>query len=268
MEPREEVLVYIVIGACITGFGYWGSQDYHVQAVPILAGLGCGMLLYDLFDDMRTSKKDIRAWVYIVGQGVGAFICWGADRVFGGAAGLLVAVTLNYMIDALVGGNNLPRIIATAFDNVALAYLLGARSERDGLSKGLYVYTPGAIYVGLCLMVMRLKTGLEGNLKLFSEGATVGVILYTAVIELAPHMVENTTPPPTPPSQSAPLPSSEPLEAWVSAVSLFTMLVVAPAMHIAVSSWEKRRKERKEHTGSGIDEGLSLTSASASGPLR
>lgn len=232
--------VYCAIGGLIVLAGWMGTAHYHAEAVSILAGLGCGMLLYDLLVDLKKGNDmELRAWKFVLGMGAGAFVCWGADELLKPPSGLLVAMILNYLIDALVGENKLPMIVATALDNLSLAYVMGARSA--GEDKLLYVYAPGIIYAAACLICMKLKPNAPEGWEQLGSGAVVGVVMYTAVIELAPHMVYDIALDALATNSTQTTTKTRGVATWASGVAVFAMVFAAPALHAAVSAVESKR---------------------------
>jgi hypothetical protein len=112
-----------------------------------------------------------------------------------GGVGLLASLVLNFATDALIS-SSVSMVIATMFDNAALAYLLGSRAHTIDINGGeldMYLYVPGSVYFAI-MAIMRIPP-LQGWAKTLEKynyfaGFVMGIVLFTAVIELAPHIVE------------------------------------------------------------------------------
>lgn len=115
-------------------------------------------------------------------------------------------------------------ILATMFDNLALAYLLGHCSDSACASKFVRVYLPGVMYFGLCAGIECLRRSplmsFNQEVKDVGTGASLGIILYTVIHELAPEMTSDIQ--------------------WVSGLTLIVAFLFAPWFLSFVKSKEKQ----------------------------
>ena len=239
MKTAHLYEIYFAVGIFIFALAYWAEQDYHTEVVPILAGMGCGLLLWDLFKEMAREAKQAQKFLAMIetvaGMAMGGFICWGADKAFGEGGGLFVAVGLNFLFDAIIGDEPI-KIMATAFDNMALAYMLGARCALNNGDETVYVYMPGVLYVVIGWLVTYLRPHapiLPELLTRLYNGSELGIIIYTSVVELAPHIVENDT-------------------TWVSATALAMMIIVAPLLHNTLERYTRGDKKDEGSEGAHL----------------
>ena len=235
----EKAPWFLLVGGLIVASAYAADSEVvpPEKIVPILAGMGVGMLTWSLILDKAEKGADfvIQAKGYLVigGIALAAGVCYAGDHVGGGGNGLLVAVTLNFMFDAFISDGP-AQIAATSFDNMALAYLLGhcaspsaVPSTEECASAFQRVYLPGILYVGICICFTFLRQRIEGMslyLHNLGTGAQIGIILYTVISELAPHMESD--------------------ELWVEGVAILCALFVAPLLHNAL----ERISEKKEQS--------------------
>ena len=160
------------------------------------------------------------------------------ETLGGGGSGLLVATGLNFAFDGFIS-DSYSIIIATAFDNLALAYLLGHCRDESCASVFVRVYLPGILYFVLCASlaaaekiapelwdtIQELPIGcgcFDLQLKEIGTGAQLGIILYTVMHELAPEMASD--------------------KAWVSAIALSVAFVLAPCLLVRIEAWEEGNK--------------------------
>jgi len=196
----------------------WGAAELgmHVSgkaALPIMASLGCGMLIWEtLHNEKKQMKVDELSMRYYGACLAAVTVCWLPDNVGAGngIASLLVSLVLNFWTDALIiDGPKM--LVATGVDNFALSYVMGARCRVDddlpggkGCNKFISLGLPALLYfaiVGTLLLLWpRLKREWRDKLSLgrrffkhdydtkIFPGFVMGVILYTSVVELAPHI--------------------------------------------------------------------------------
>jgi len=237
------VATLATLGATQAGYYYHSSY-----AVPPIAGMGCGLLVWETIIDERKKKH-----VAINAQGelqyYGSCACAVAACFLmdiipnGGGAGLLVALVLNFATDALIS-TKVPMVVATSFDNAALTYLLGSRAYTnniDGWKLYLYLWAPGAVYLAAMVIMQfprpnKWAIQLEESPTNYYKGLVIGIMLYTAVIELAPHIVD----------------MDDTDKRW-TALALSCMFILAPMLLLFLKHFEKKnstadKKEVKDKT--------------------
>ena len=153
--PQVDVSInaaFAFTAGAIVFMSYMGDMYYSDDLLPPLAGIGCGLLLWDtvaagLEMPYTVSGFKIVPRLYVVaGMTLAAMVCWAADQA-GEGTGLLIAVSLNFMSDALIA-DELVMIIATGFVNGVLGYILGSRCNRQAdCDRFLYLWLPAIIYL-------------------------------------------------------------------------------------------------------------------------
>jgi len=236
-----KVKVFLAIGVAISGVALFAEQEIlpAEDTVPILAAFGTGMLMWGLLveaanvrdlennkserKELTTTAMQYEAPITIVGILLAAGICLGADQAGGGSTGLLVATVLNFAFDAFIS-NSYATIVATAFDNLALAYMLG-HCSTDCASRFVRVFLPGGLYFVVCASVAWYNDeehDVHPWLERLGPGAKIGIILYTVLFELAPEMTAD--------------------KLWVSVVALVAAVGLAPLALVALVQWERAQE--------------------------
>ncbi len=204
MEEDKGMYVAIGVATLATLGGSLAGYHWHsLYAVPPIAGLGCGLLIWETIIDERKTKSTVKRGLYYELKyysscACAVAICFFTDLIpSGGGLGLLVSLLLNFSTDALIS-TKVTMVVATTFDNVALTYLLGSRARKKLITDfwlSVYLILPAIVYLFAMLIVQcsRLKQWAEKLKDSDSNGFTgfvMGIVLYTSLIELAPHMVE------------------------------------------------------------------------------
>lgn len=202
-----------IVGVSVAtwGFAMIGHTTTSKEYLPLVSSLGCGMLVFEtLHDDRKQRGVDELSPRYYIACVLAVMVCW-LPEIYGsggGVYGLLVSLVLNFVTDSLII-DGAAMLVATGMDNIALAYVMGSRCKADvacsGGDKFISIYLPAILYfvivstlqvwwpmlktkyqftginVGGCFKPDTYKT------QVF-PGAVMGVILYTSIVELAPHI--------------------------------------------------------------------------------
>lgn len=208
--------MYCLVASAIVGMSWLGHTEAIPpdKVVPIMAALGMGMLSMGLLhakDDYAEHFGKCEAPIYLL---FGAGVCWGADQI-NDTGGLLVAMGLNFSLDAYYA-YSYTDIVAGAFDNMSLAYLLGDCTTGCA-HPGFHTWGAGVLYI-VCTCA---GTKLSNNAMppAVSTGVLIGTTLYTVVAQLGPEMASSA--------------------AWVEGVAVLVGFGVAPLVYLGLKSWEK-----------------------------
>ena len=178
-----------------------------------MAALGIGMLSMGLLH-AKDYAEHIATWQAPKGMVLGASVCWGADQL-NDTWGLLVAMGLNFFLDAYFA-YSYTDIVAGAFDNMSLAYLLGDCTTGCA-HPGFHTWGAGFLYI-VCTAVGTIRFHNDMPPAL-STGVLIGTTLYTVVAQLGPEMASSAV--------------------WVEGVAVLVGFGVAPLLYLGLKSWEK-----------------------------
>ena len=202
-----------IVGVSVTtwGFAMIGHTTTSKEYLPLVSSLGCGMLIFEtLHDDRKQRGVDELSHRYYIACILAVMVCW-LPEIYGsggGVYGLLVSLVLNFVTDSLII-DGAAMLVATGMDNIALAYVMGSRCMADvacsGSDEFISIYLPAILYFVIVSTfqvwwpMFKKKyncTGIDVS-RCFKPdtyktqvfpGAVMGVILYTSIVELAPHI--------------------------------------------------------------------------------
>ena len=139
---NKHTVDHFVVYALMTAAGLLSYHYHNLDAsdvyMPLLTAAATGTMIwamaYEEKDLVGTRAKPERLDGYVLSAAATVLLCWGGSRLPGAGTGVLVAVSINFIMDALIADTE-SMIWATALDNIVLCCVLGTKAALPSYSE-------------------------------------------------------------------------------------------------------------------------------------